>query len=163
MKLRELRPDLRFIELRGNISTRLDKVPEGGAIVMAVAALQILGLTERIAEAFEPLVMVPQVGQGAVAIECRAADEAALGACRAIEHPRSRRDVDVERAFLAELGGGCTLPVGAHVVQDPMDGTRALAIFLGLGDEPRRCSVALPAGSDEIELARAAAAPFVER
>ncbi|MEZ5256712.1 MAG: hypothetical protein R2705_07430 [Ilumatobacteraceae bacterium] len=90
------------------MGTRLDKVPDG-SIVMAVAALKILGLTERIAEILDPAVMVPQVGQGAVAIECRADDSETIERCSAIEHAPTRRDVDVERAFLGELGGGCSL------------------------------------------------------
>jgi hydroxymethylbilane synthase len=156
-----LRPDLRFVELRGNIPTRLEKVPADGSIVMAVAALQILGLTERIAEILEPAQMVPQVGQGAVAIECRADDDRTAAFCAAIEHAGSRRDVDVERAFLAELGGGCSLPVGAHVMADPATGARSLAVFLGLGDIPKQWWE--PLHGDELAVAAAAAAPYVER
>ena len=114
-QLAGLRPDLQFVELRGNIQTRLSKVPDGGAIVMAAAALEVLGLTDRIAEAFAPEVFVPQVGQGAVAVECRADDERALAVLRAVDHEPTRREVELERAFLAEIGSGCSLPVGAHV------------------------------------------------
>ena len=71
-QLGRARPDLKFVELRGNIHTRLDKVPEGGAIVMAVAALEVLGLTDRIADVLDPAEFVPAVGQGCVAVECRA-------------------------------------------------------------------------------------------
>ena len=77
-----MRPDLRFVELRGNIQTRLAKVPDGGAIVMAAAALEVLGLTDRIARGVRPEVFVPQVGQGAVAVECRADDEGVLAVLR---------------------------------------------------------------------------------
>ena len=114
-QLRVLRPDIHFVELRGNIHTRLSKVPDRGAIVMAVAALHILGLTEQIAEAVDIDAMVPAVGQGCVAIECRDDDEATRAALAAIDHPATRRAVSTERAFLAELGSGCSLPVGAHV------------------------------------------------
>src|SRR5690349_24812306 len=58
--------------------------------------------------------MVPQVGQGALAVECRAGDETTRRALQAIEHAPSRRRVDAERAFLVELGGDCDLPAGAH-------------------------------------------------
>lgn len=160
-QLEVLRPDLRFVELRGNIPTRLERVPQDGAIVMAVAALQILGLTDRIAQILEPEQMVPQVGQGAVAIECRADDDRARAVCRSIEHEPSRRDVDVERAFLAELGGGCTLPVGAHVMPDPATGARSLAVFLGIGAAPRRWWE--PLHGDEHAVARAAAGPYAVR
>ena len=108
------RPDLQFLELRGNIHTRLGKVPPGGAIVMAAAALEILGLTREIAEYLPPDSFVPSPGQGCVAIECRADDSEMITILAAIDHESSRRAVEVERAFLAELGSGCSLPVGAH-------------------------------------------------
>lgn len=109
-----VRPDLRFQELRGNIDSRLSKVPEGGAIVMAAAALQILGMLDRVAEVLPPETFVPAVGQGCVAVECRTGDVDTISALKAIDHVQTRHDVEVERAFLAELGSGCSLPVGAH-------------------------------------------------
>ena len=114
-QLHRARPDLEFVELRGNIHTRLGKVPAGGAIVMAVAALEVLELTEHVAEMLDPAEFVPAVGQGCVAVECRADDQRLLDALVAIDHQPTRRDVCVERGFLAELGSGCSLPVGAHV------------------------------------------------
>ena len=69
-QLSALRPDLKFVELRGNIPTRLEKIPTDGSIVMAAAALEILGWTERVNEYIAVNVMVPAVGQGCVAIEC---------------------------------------------------------------------------------------------
>ncbi len=123
-QLQILRPDLRFTELRGNIGSRLGKVPPGGAIVIAVAALQILEQTAEIADAFAPDVVVPAVGQGCVAVECRVGDAAAADALEAIDHLATRKAVTTERAFLAELGSGCSLPVGAYA-----DGT-TLRAFL---------------------------------
>ena len=114
-QLHALRPDLQFLELRGNIHTRLSKVPDNGAIVMAVAALEILGLTDRIAEHMPTDAMVPAVGQGCVAVECRAGDTATALRLAVIDHSPSRKAVTAERAFLAELGSGCSLPIGAHV------------------------------------------------
>jgi hydroxymethylbilane synthase len=113
-QLAQVRPDLTFVELRGNIDTRLTKVPAGGAIVMAVAALQILGLTDRIAETLTLEHFVPAVGQGCVAVECREDDHRTSALVAQIDHPATRHAVEVERAFLAELGSGCSLPVGAH-------------------------------------------------
>ena len=113
-QLASLRPDLTFTELRGNIDTRLRKVPRGGAAVMAAAALDRLGLAEHVAEVLAPSVMLPQVAQGALVVECRAGDERVLEALAAIEHGPSRRAVDAERAYLARLGGGCDLPAGAY-------------------------------------------------
>ena len=115
-QLAHLRPDLEFVELRGNIQTRLSKVPTDGALVMAVAALDRLGLGAQIAQALDPSVMLPQVAQGALAVECRDGDAVTGELLSRIEHAPSRHAVDGERAFLATLGGGCDLPVGAYVV-----------------------------------------------
>jgi hydroxymethylbilane synthase len=113
-QLAALRPDLGYAELRGNMHTRLDQASRYAAIVVAAAAFDRLGLADRIAERLEPSVMLPQVAQGALAVECRADDADTLALLAAIEDAAVRRPVDAERAFLAELGGGCSLPVGAH-------------------------------------------------
>ena len=115
-QLAEVRPDLEFVELRGNIARRLEKVPPGGAIVMAVAALEVLDMTDRIAERLDPTVFVPAVGQGCVAVECRADDSSTAEMLARIDDPPTRFTVSTERAFLAELGAGCMLPLGAHCV-----------------------------------------------
>ena len=111
-----VRPDLRFEELRGNMATRLGKVPAGGAVVAAYAALERLGLTRLAAEVLPTSTMLPQVGQGAMAIQCRVRDDVATEAARSIDDNASHRCLDAERAFLGELGGGCELPVGALAV-----------------------------------------------
>ena len=121
-ELAVVRPDLVFVELRGNIQTRLGKLPDGGSLVMAVAALEILGLTNLIAEVLDPLVFVPAPGQGCVAAECRTDDAATAALLAAIDDPPSRAAVEAERAFLAELGSGCSLPVGAHAAGDLLSG-----------------------------------------
>ncbi|MEL6890119.1 MAG: hydroxymethylbilane synthase [Actinomycetota bacterium] len=115
-QLAAARTDLHFAELRGNIPSRLEKVPDGGSIVMALAALEILELTDRIAEVLPVVDFVPAVGQGCVAVECRVDDLDTISEVSAVDHPDSRRAVEIERAFLGELGSGCSLPVGAHVV-----------------------------------------------
>jgi hydroxymethylbilane synthase len=115
-QLADLRPDLTFDGLRGNIPTRLAKAGEYDAIVVAVAALQRLELADQIADALPTSVMVPQVAQGALAVECRSDDDTTRAALAEIEHIDSRRAVDAERAFLAELGGDCDLPAGAYAV-----------------------------------------------
>ena len=89
---------------------------------MAVAALEILELTERIAEVLDPAVFVPAVGQGCVAVECRHDDERVIEALADADDAPTRHAVSVERAFLAELGSGCSLPVGAHVAGDVLTG-----------------------------------------
>jgi hydroxymethylbilane synthase len=120
VQLIALRPDLVFSGLRGNIATRLDKADEFDAIVMAAAAIERLGLSlaDRVVEFLEPDVMLPQVAQGALAIECRADDASTFELLAAIEHAPSRLVVDAERAFLAELGGDCDLPVAAYATID---------------------------------------------
>ncbi|MEM9204509.1 MAG: hydroxymethylbilane synthase [Actinomycetota bacterium] len=113
------RPDLLFSELRGNISTRLERLESGGfdAIVMAAAALDRLDLAlDTPVDRLDPSIMVPQVAQGALAIECRADDTPTIEALAAIQHHQTRRVFDAERAFLDELGGDCDLPAGAHGV-----------------------------------------------
>jgi len=107
------RPDLTFAGLRGNIDTRLAKASEFDAIVVAAAALRRLERTFVIDEVLDPSIVLPQVGQGALAVECRADDAETLGLLSTIDHWPSRRAVEAERAFLHEIGEGCQLPVGA--------------------------------------------------
>ena len=128
-----LRPDLTFGGLRGNIDTRLSKAGGFAAIVVAAAALDRLGRTSDVTELLPVELMVPQVGQGALAVECRADDEVTLTALASIEHGASRRAVDAERAWLAEVGGGCDLPVGAHASVD-RDGRLTLTAMVGTAD-----------------------------
>jgi hydroxymethylbilane synthase len=108
-----LRPDLTFTGLRGNVPTRLERVPPGGAVVVAAAALARLGLADRATEILATELMLPQVGQGAIAVECRSDDRAARTLLASIDQPDVRAAVTAERAYLARLGGGCDLPVGA--------------------------------------------------
>ena len=113
------RTDLVFSELRGNIQTRIGKLESGGfdAIVMAAAAIDRLELSlEVTVDRLDPAVMVPQVAQGALAIECRSDDADTIATLAGIEDADTRRVVDAERAFLSELGGDCDLPAGAHAV-----------------------------------------------
>ena len=114
VQLADQRPDLRFADLRGNIDTRLAKAEGFDAIVMALVALERLRRTPAVTDVLDVDLMVPQVGQGALAVECRADDAELRGLLAAIEDPVSRRCVDAERAFLAALGGDCTVPAGAH-------------------------------------------------
>lgn len=114
-QLLALRPDLRPVDIRGNVDTRLRRLDEGAfdAIIVALAGLQRLGLEARATEVLDPAVMTPAVGQGALAIETRGSDDFALDAFRALDHEPTRRCVEAERAFLRRLGAGCRVPVGA--------------------------------------------------
>jgi hydroxymethylbilane synthase len=146
------RPDLRFVELRGNIDSRLEKIPAGGAILMAVAALEILELTDVIAERLDVDEFVPAVGQGCVAVECRTDDATAVAALAAIDDRATRHHVEVERAYLAELGSGCSLPVGAHAA----DGV--LRTFLADTDAGRTVAERIPLDGSDTDVASAARA-----
>lgn len=114
VQLAHVRPDLVFSEVRGNIGTRLARVPDGGALVVALAALDRLELTDTAVEVLSVEVMLPQVGQGAIALRCRADDDETLGMLEMIDDLEVHRAVLAERAFLACLGGGCEAPVGAY-------------------------------------------------
>ena len=140
-QLSAIRPDLQFVELRGNIPTRLEKIPTDGSIVMAAAALEILGWTERINEYMAVDVMVPAVGQGCVAIECRIDDEPTRTILADVDDAPSRRAVEHERAFLAELGSGCSLPVGAY------DDGEKMLVYLASDDGMKHHFATVPTGS----------------
>jgi hydroxymethylbilane synthase len=130
-QLAHARPDLGFRGLRGNIETRLRKqqTEELDAIVVAVAALDRLGLSHHAAEVLSPAVLLPQVAQGALAVECRSGDASTATRLAAIDDELAHLAVDTERAFLAELGGGCDLPCGAYATVAP-DGELALDALL---------------------------------
>lgn len=149
VQLQATRPDLRFEALRGNIATRLRQVPDGGAIVMAAAAIERLALEEITSHLLPLEIMVPQVGQGSLAIEARAADTDTIAVLEAIDHPPSRQRLDIERAFLAELGGDCDLPAGAYAELDGAGGTTVVGILAPPSGSPVvRRSLSGPAHPD---------------
>ncbi len=113
-QLAAYRPDLMFGELRGNVPTRVERARDFDAVVIAHAALVRLELTEHVAEILTTEMMLPMVGQGALAVECREEDPMSLDALRSIDDTLEHDGVRAERAFLRELGGGCTMPCGAY-------------------------------------------------
>ena len=131
-QLAALRPDLGFAELRGNIPTRLEKAAGFDAVVLAAAALDRLGLADRIAERVDPSVVLPQVGQGALAVECRADDDGTRALLARVDDAEVRAAVTAERAYLAELGGGCNLPCGALAEVGGDGGLRLEALLASL-------------------------------
>ncbi len=135
-QLAAIRPDLRFAELRGNVPTRVEKAEAHAAVVVAAAALSRLGLSARAAEYLDVELMLPMVGQGALAVECRRDDNVARDAVSPIDDDVLHRGLDAERAFLRELGGGCTMPCGALATVAP-DGTVSLDALLASGDGAR--------------------------
>lgn len=122
-QLLALEPGLSVEPLRGNVDTRLRKRAERGldAIVLAAVGLERLGLTAEIGLRFDPEVLVPEAGQGAVALQVRAGEE---GLVAAVDDNETRRRVEAERACVARIGAGCLAPVGAH-----HDGTKLTALI----------------------------------
>lgn len=115
-QLKSLRQDLTVKDLRGNVDTRVRKLDEGqyDALILASAGLIRLGLRERISAAVSTHEILPAVGQGAIAIEIRAADEVAFAATSKLNHRETEFACRAERAFLRALGGGCQFPIAAH-------------------------------------------------
>jgi len=117
-QLRARRPDLALVPLRGNVPTRVGRVREGDldGIVLARAGLTRLGLGSSITEIFGADEVLPAPAQGALAIQARAGEEALLARLAALDHGWTRAAVEAERGLLHALGGGCSVPVGAHAV-----------------------------------------------
>jgi hydroxymethylbilane synthase len=138
------RPDLQIVPLRGNIDTRLRKLESESldAIVLAAAGLARMGWLERVSEFIAPEDCLPAVAQGALALECRAADDDVIELLNMYHHPQTAVPVAAERTLLAELNGGCQLPLAAYAVWD---------------GEPLRsdiCLTAVVAGADGSPLIR---------
>ena len=160
--VRALRPDLVLEDLRGNVDTRIRRLREGAfdAILLAMAGLTRLGRAAEVTEALDPRVFVPAPGQGAIALECRADDQAARAAAAALDHPPSARAVGAERAFLAALGGGCNVPLGAHAFAA---GAELELLGYVAAPDGRASLRATRRGSDAVGLGRALAEELLAR
>jgi len=145
-QLLALEPTLSIEPLRGNIETRLRKRGERGldAIVLAACGLERLNLTAEIGRRFDPEELVPEAGQGALALQVRAGEEHLVGAA---DHGETRRRVEAERACVAVIGGGCLAPIAAY-----HDGARLTALVAAedgswierrSGDDPGEVAAAL--------------------
>jgi len=144
-------PALEVVPIRGNVDTRLRKIESedlAGAVV-AAAGIVRMGLRDRITSYLDPYVMIPAVGQGALAIECRVNDPQIEAVVNGLHDFGTSRCVLIERAFLQRMGGGCQVPMAAHCVTDG-DGVRAVAavvhpdgspmlreVYAGRADDPR--------------------------
>src|SRR6202453_2038470 len=115
-QLKALRPDIEAVEFRGNVDTRLRKLVEGqvDGILLAAAGLDRLEKTEWVRERLEPKDFCPAAGQGSLGIETRKGDEATIAAVAFLDDAATRFAVTAERAALAELGGGCQVPIGVY-------------------------------------------------
>jgi len=164
VQLAHVRPDLQFFELRGNIGTRLDKAADFDAIVVAYAALDRLNRTDAAAEILD---FVPQVGQGALAIECREDDAFTHERLARIDNPELHEALTTERAFLARVAEhdaadgarGCDLPCGAHRIGSE------LTMFLGTPDGAvtQRATITRVGSESATEFGSRAAAEFLTR
>jgi len=117
-QLLSIRPDLRIVQLRGNLETRFRKLDEGqfDAIILAAAGVKRLGWEQRITEVIGPEISLPAIGQGAIGIECRIQDEFINTLIAPLDHKETSICVRAERALLKRLQGGCQVPIAAHAV-----------------------------------------------
>ncbi|MBO0898799.1 hydroxymethylbilane synthase [Cellulomonas sp. zg-ZUI199] len=181
-QLRALRPDLDVVDIRGNVGTRLGRVrgldptthatgahigaeaphpgvatdaPRGDldAVVLAAAGLARLGRLDAVSETLDPDVLAPAPGQGALAVEVRAADAggdtALAAALRALDHTPTRRAVVAERAVLARLEAGCAAPIGAWGRLDETTGTLVLDAVVAAPDGSRVLRLAARGPADD--------------
>ena len=149
--LRRMRPDLRVVDLRGNVETRLRKIDEGAAdaTLLALAGLKRLGLTNVVASVFELDEFLPAVGQGAIGIETRADDAKTRGLLTPLNDPGTAAALATERAFLAALDGSCRTPIAGYA---SVSGDRVT--FHGM--------IVRPDGSEAFETRREGEIAYVE-
>ena len=115
-QLKNQRPDLQALPMRGNVETRLTKAKgeDYDGAILAAAGIDRLGLQSEIAERLPPRQFVPAPGQGALAVQCRTGDDALLDLLTPLDHPPTRQEITAERRLLELLGAGCQLPMGAY-------------------------------------------------
>ncbi len=145
-QLKVYRPDLRIVDIRGNVPTRLNKLDSGvcDSTVLAMAGLNRLGIERTDVPPLEVGTMVPAVGQGALGVQTRRDDMRVLEALGSIEHDETRTAVEAERVFLATYGGGCNVPAGCHVrkaggtfeIIAAVEQIGGVVRFEALGDDP---------------------------
>jgi hydroxymethylbilane synthase len=157
------RPDLKIVNLRGNVPTRLSRVAEGDlcATMLARAGLERLGLgLDSVGEVLGPPRLLPAPGQGAMAVTTRADADDVAKLVAALDDADTRAAVEAERGVLAGLGGGCSMPLGAYAERTAAGWRVSAALFREDGglrlDETRE-------GADPAELARACAAALLDR
>jgi hydroxymethylbilane synthase len=144
------RSDLAIASIRGNVETRINKLDTGQyhGVVLALAGLERLGLAYRATQVFSIREMLPAVGQGVLAIQCRSDDNEVTELLGAVDHPATHTAADAERAFLSALGAGCSLPVGAYATVES-DMIRLDAILADESGKPHRADAQGPATAGE--------------
>jgi len=148
------RPDLRVVDLRGNVDTRLRRLADGDldGLVLAAAGLDRLELRPPNARTLEVERMVPAPGQGALAVQVRAADGTTSEIVRSLDHPVSRGAFEAERAVVRALGADCALPLGAYAVVDDA-GVRVRAAVVDGGGRAAEADVTAPSPADAADAA----------
>jgi hydroxymethylbilane synthase len=139
-----LRPDLDVAAIRGNVETRLNQAVEGKleAVLLAWAGLHRLDLDRHVTQRLEPPTFLPAVGQGALGIECRREDATTRDLLLPLDDPATHRAVLAERRTLAELEGGCLIPLGAWARDvEGADGSSQLALDAAVYDPDGRARV----------------------
>ncbi len=133
LQMREARPDLEVLSLRGNVQTRLGKLDDGefDAILLATSGLKRLGLGDRITMELPPEVCLPACGQGALGIECRMHDAELISLLAPLDDPATATRVRAERAMNTRLEGGCQVPIGGHAVFEDDGQTLWLRALVG--------------------------------
>jgi hydroxymethylbilane synthase len=175
VQLRARIPKLALITLRGNVDTRLRKLESGefDAIILAAAGLKRLGYADRITQILDDDIMISAVGQGALAIVCRSADDSTRSLLQALDHPPTRTAVTAERGLLRALGGSCQVPVAGRAqlhgatltlkgLIASLDGSRVLQLEISgsphqpaeLGQELGRRLLSMGAGEILAEITR---------
>ncbi len=130
LQLKALRPDLEYVGLRGNVDTRIGKARSGelAGVVLAAAGLRRLGRAQDITHAFSFQEMIPAIGQASLGLECRADDARVRKILEAVDDPETHDAVTLERDFMKRIGGGCKVPMAAHVYPYG-EGLRLLAVL----------------------------------
>lgn len=148
-QLLAVRPDLKIVDLRGNVDTRLRKLDEGqmDAIILAAAGLERLGHADRIREIISTTVCLPAVGQGALAIECRSDNKEVREMLAFLNDLPTKHATDAERAFLGLIEGGCQVPIGVHAEVEN-DNVKIEAVIASLdGSKVLRNNITGPAAN----------------
>jgi hydroxymethylbilane synthase len=160
-QLKALRPDLEVVPIRGNVPPRLAKLKSGlDAVILAASGLRRLGLDDSITELLDPVLFPPSPGQGALAVQVRAGDRELLEMLNAFGDPDADAAVRAERALLAQLHGGCSVPVGALAVR--RDGVLSLSAQVTSLDGLKRVTGTVT-GADPEATGAALAAALRER
>lgn len=148
-QLLAVRPDLKIVDLRGNVDTRLRKLDEGqmDAIILAAAGLERLGHADRIREIIPTAVCLPAVGQGALAIECLSDNKEVRDMLAFLNNLPTKQATDAERAFLGLIEGGCQVPIGVHAEVEN-DNVKIEAVIASLdGSKVLRNNITGPAAN----------------